>query len=101
MLSIDNAWNFGNACLSVSLGAGSQFSLRAVLILHTIRDKVESRSYSFVILPRFATIIEFQSSTYIMVSVYTAVNVRKVEKFKNRESMFVEVKTKFVHVRLK
>ena len=74
--------------------------LETGLILHTIRDKVESRYCSFVISPRFATIIEFQSSTYIMVPVYTAVNIRKVEKFKNRESMLLEVKTKFVDVRL-
>ena len=49
----------------------------AGLILHTVPDKVEPRG-SFVSLPRFAAIIEFQSSPYCIASVFTTVNVCKV-----------------------
>ena len=63
----------------------------AGLILHAIPGKVEPRYCSFVILSRFATIIELQSSTYIIVSVYTIVKVTKVEKVQESRIDVLEV----------
>jgi len=71
----------------------------AGLILYAIPDKVEPRYCSFVILPRFATIIELQSSTYIIVSVYTTVKVSKVEKVQESWIDVLEVQTKFISVK--